>query len=84
MNLNGRGKFGPKIYATTPFGVEIRNPVMQAGLAVRKICFRNVFMMRLFFFQCVLIVFFVWLKRLPRVVAELWSSLTLEFKPNNT
>ena len=57
---------------------------MQAGLAVRKLCFRDVFMMRVFFFLCVLSVFFEWLKRLPRFVVELWSSLTLEFRPNNT
>ena len=66
------------------FGAEVRTPAMQAGLAVRKLCFRDVFMMRVFFFLCVLTVFFVWLKCLPRFVVELRSSLTLEFIPNNT
>ena len=73
-----------RAHSALRFGAEVRTPAMQAGLAVRKLCFRDVFTMRLFFFQCVLIVFFGWLNRLPRFVVELWSSLTLEFRPNNT
>ena len=71
-------------HSALKFGAEVRTPAMQAGLAGRKLCFRDVFMMRVLFFLCVLSVFFEWLKRLARFVVELWSSLTLEFIPNNT
>ena len=66
------------------FGAEVRTPAMQAGLAVRKLCFRDVFMMRAFLFLCALTVYLASLKRLPRFVVELWYSPTLAFRLNNT
>ena len=39
------------------FGAEVRTLAMQAGLAGKKLCFRDVFMMRVFFLLYALLVF---------------------------
>ena len=66
------------------FGAEVRTPAMQAGLAVRKLSFRDVFMMRAFFFLCVLAVLMGWIRDFIFRGVDLGSSRHLVFRPNNT
>ena len=57
---------------------------MQAGLAGRKLCFRDVFMMRVFFFLCVLAVLLGWIRDFIVRGVDLGSSRQLVFRLNNT
>ena len=66
------------------FGAEVRTPAMQAGLASRKLCFRDVFMMRVFFFLCVLAVLLVRIRDFILRGVDLCSNRPLEFRLNNT
>jgi hypothetical protein len=66
------------------FGAEVRTPAMQAGLAARKLSFRDVFTRRLFIFLCFMAAVFTWLESLGRVLEDLWASKSLGFCPNNT
>ena len=66
------------------FGAEVRTPAVQAGLAVRKLSFRDVFMMRAFFFLCVLGVILVRIRVFIFRGVDLGSSRLLVFRPNNT
>ena len=66
------------------FGAEVRTPAMQAGLAVRKLNFREVFMMRVFFFLCALPVLLGWIRDFILRGVDLGSNSLLVFRPNNT
>ena len=66
------------------FGAEVRTPAMQAGLVSRKLYFRDVFMMRLFFFLCVLAVILVSIRVFIFRGVDLGSNRLLVFRPNNT
>ena len=66
------------------FGAEVRTPAMQAGLAARKLCFRDVFMMRVFFFLCVLAFILSWIRDLILRGFDLGSNRPLVFRLNNT
>ena len=66
------------------FGAEVRTPAVQAGLAVRKLSFRDVFMMRAFFFLCVLGVILVRIRVFIFRGVDLGSSRLLVFRLNNT
>ena len=66
------------------FGAEVRTPAMQAGLAVRKLSFRDVFMMRVFFLLCVLGLILGWIRDFIFRGVELGSSRLLVFRLNNT
>ena len=66
------------------FGAEVRTPAMEAGLAVRKLSFRDVFMMRTFFFLCVLAVTLVRIRVFIFRGVDLGSNRLLVFRPSNT
>jgi hypothetical protein len=66
------------------FGAEVRTPAMQAGLAVRKLNFREVFMMRVFFFLCALAFILGWIRDLILRGFDLGSNRPLVFRLNNT
>ena len=57
---------------------------MQAGLAGRKLCFRDVFMMRVFFLLCVWWVLLGWIRDFILRGVDLGSNRPLVFRPNNT
>ena len=66
------------------FGAEVRTPAMQAGLASRKLCFRDVFMMRVFFLLCVLGLILGWFRDFILRGVDLGSNRPLVFRLNNT
>ena len=66
------------------FGAEVRTPAMQAGLAGRKLCFRDVFMMRLFFLLCALWVLLGMIRDFILRGVDLGSNRPLVFRLNNT
>ena len=66
------------------FGAEVRTPAMQADLAGRRLCFRDVFMMRVFFLLCALWVLLGWIRDFILRGVDLGSNRPLVFRPNNT
>ena len=66
------------------FAAELRTPAMQAGLVVRKLSFREVFMIRWLVFLWVLDLFRRWLQDFLLLGVHLGSKRHLVCKPNNT